>query len=283
MLPAEGWGDLKDAPFEVDADDGFLCRPCEDEEIVQDDLGQAHQVPRGLLSPKAPSKDAIRKHNLTHWPYAPWCPWCVMARRNAEPHFQCKDDQGRLLPLLVLDYCFVKGEADAELVTRLVGKLYPFRMTFACVVDANKSGHTPYEELHGRRAKERRAEFGERVFYSTPKKGRAKLDLRWKLGAYLGQSDSSNEAFVGTSNGNVVKTRSIVRVVETARWKRAAVERVVGTPADMKPVVDDEPTADDIEGSENPHEFDPKDVEADAEPPRPPPPPKAESAGPSIS
>ena len=62
----------------------------------------------------------------------------------------------------------------------------------------NKSGHTPYEELHGRKAKERRAEFGERVFYSTPRKGRAKLDLRWKLGAYLGQSDSSNEAFVGT-------------------------------------------------------------------------------------
>ena len=136
MFPAEGRGDLKDAPFEVDADDGFLCRPCEDEEIVQDDLGQAHQVPRGLPSPKAPSKDAIRKHNLTHWPYAPWCPWCVMARRNAEPHFQCKDDQGRLLPLLVLDYCFVKGEADAELVTLLVGKLYPFRKTFACVVDA---------------------------------------------------------------------------------------------------------------------------------------------------
>ena len=34
VLPAAGWGDLKDAPFEVDADDGFLCRPCEDEEIL---------------------------------------------------------------------------------------------------------------------------------------------------------------------------------------------------------------------------------------------------------
>ena len=40
----------------------------------------------------------------------------------------------------------------------------------------NKSGFTPYEELHGKRPRERRVEFGERVFYSLPKKGRGKLD-----------------------------------------------------------------------------------------------------------
>ena len=67
----------------------------------------------------------------------------------------------------------------------------------------NKTGLTPYEELHGQKARERRAEFGERLFYGTPKKGRAKLDLRWKLGVYLGHAECSNEAFVGTSTGNV--------------------------------------------------------------------------------
>ena len=37
----------------------------------------------------------------------------------------------------------------------------------------NKSGMSPYEELRGRRAAERRVEFGEKIFYSTPKKSRA--------------------------------------------------------------------------------------------------------------
>ena len=43
----------------------------------------------------------------------------------------------------------------------------------------NESGMSPYEELHGRRSQERRVEFGERVFFSTPNKGRTKLDKRW--------------------------------------------------------------------------------------------------------
>ena len=46
----------------------------------------------------------------------------------------------------------------------------------------NESGMSPYQELHGRRSQERRVEFGERVFFSTPKKGRTKLDKRWRLG-----------------------------------------------------------------------------------------------------
>ena len=74
-FPAEGWADLKDAPIELDAEDGMSCRPCgDDEEVVQDDLWQGHLKARELPSPKAPSAEAVRKHNLTHWPYAPWCP-----------------------------------------------------------------------------------------------------------------------------------------------------------------------------------------------------------------
>ena len=36
--------------------------------------------------------------------------------------------------------------------------------------------------MHGQKAKERRAEFGEQVFYSVPKESRTKMDLKWKLG-----------------------------------------------------------------------------------------------------
>ena len=378
----DGWEDLADAPIGVDEDAGG--RDEVDDGFIQDDEGEGHHQACKLPGPRAPSRDAMKKHNLTHWPYAPWCPWCIMGRRNAEPHFQCKDDRGRLLPLLVLDDCFMKHAEEGDLQTVLVGKLYPARKTFACVTDSkgmdeyavsrmsefirqsgltrfvyksdqetairalmteairktgtsgelapvpensavgasasngraeraiqavedlvrtmkaalesrlhwklptahpvfrwlvehaadimnkhavNQSGFTPYEELHGKRARERRVEFGERIFYSLPKKGRGKLDPRWKLGVYLGHAECTNEVFMGINNGNVIKARSMVRVVEESRWKKEVIQRIQGTPADMKPVVDDHPTADEIEGAENPHEFNQEDIEP---PPRPP-------------
>ena len=73
------WDSLKEAPLEVDPFDDWRCGVCED--VVQDDLGVGFQIPRGLPEPQAPSLEIQRRHNLTHWPYAPWCPHCVMARR----------------------------------------------------------------------------------------------------------------------------------------------------------------------------------------------------------
>ena len=37
-------------------------------------------------------------------------------------------------------------------------------------------GKTAYQRIHGRRIGERVAEFGERILYHIPRKGRAKLD-----------------------------------------------------------------------------------------------------------
>ena len=87
----------------------------------------------------------------------------------------------------------------------------------------NPSGHTPYEDLHGKKPRERRIEFGERVFYSEPKQGRAKMDVRWKIGIFLGHTLTTGEHYVGIRNGNAIRVRSCVRVVETSRWPRAAV------------------------------------------------------------
>ena len=145
----------------------------------------------------------------------------------------------------------------------------------------NRSGITPYEELHGRKPRERRIEFGERVFYSIPKQGRAKLDAGWKLGTFLGHTATTNEHFIGTRNGNVLKARSCVRVVEPSRWDRSAIERIVGVPGAMNPGESDEVLPDDVEGAENPHDFatekvDPsakRDGPAPEEPPAPERPP----------
>ena len=95
----------------------------------------------------------------------------------------------------------------------------------------NSEGRTPYESRHGRRSHGRTAEFGERVMYYVPKKLRSKLDLRWRVGVFLGTATRSNEAYVGTRSGNVVRSRSICRVVEENKWSREALFRVTGSPA----------------------------------------------------
>lgn len=95
----ESWARLEEAP--IMADEDLNCVPCDN--VVQDDEGEASQIHRALPEPKPPSREDVRKHNLTHWPYRNWCPWCVMGRRNADPHFQAKGADERSLPLLVLD------------------------------------------------------------------------------------------------------------------------------------------------------------------------------------
>ena len=372
----KSWDDLAEAPLEFDPDDPVPA-PCEDDDVFVASDGGEFQAARGASTPKAPSKEAQARHNLTHLPYASWCPWCIMGRRNNAPHFRSKNGSDRSLPLFVVDYAFVRDKDDDVLCKLLVGKLYPSRKVLACVVDSkgvvdpygvarvaafiresglmnfnfenwvvksdqehsivavmeqairksgrngtivpensavgesasnaraertvqsvedllrvhkhalearigqrlpsdhptmrwlvehvadiltkytiNDSGMSPYEELHGRRAQERRVEFGERVFFSTPRKARSKLDKRWRLGVYLGHAPNSNEQYIGLVNGNVIRTRSTTRIVQRSRWDAKVVLGILGTPGDLLPTPDDELSADDIEASEIPHDFD---------------------------
>ena len=57
----------------------------------------------------------------------------------------------------------------------------------------NPEGRTPWGLLHGREARERVAEFGEKVLYYLPKQTRAKMDVRWRYGIVLsrGQTKTS--------------------------------------------------------------------------------------------
>lgn len=78
-------------------------------------------------------------------------------------------------------------------------------------------------------------EFGEKVFFFMPKRLRAKLDMRWKLGIFLGLSPDSNENMIGLANGSVIKARSIARVIEASRWDLVAVNKIRGIPGDLAP------------------------------------------------
>ena len=88
------------------------------------------------------------------------------------------------------------------------------------------------------------------MFYFVPRKLRAKLNQRWKIGIYLGQAPTSNESYVGTWCGDVVRARGLLRVVEGSRWSLEAANRVTGTP--MRPNPSGNKAYESVEASENP-------------------------------
>ena len=87
-----------------------------------------------------------------------------------------------------------------------------------------------------------------------------RMALRWRIGIYLGVADMSGEHFVGVRNGDVVRTRSVVRIVESARWKPDMLHCLKGTPARPCPSGLDAYSR--IEESENPNSL----MDAEGEP-----------------
>ena len=116
----------------------------------------------------------------------------------------------------------------------------------------HEDGQTAYQFLHGKRASDKIVEFGEQVFFSVPKKLRSKLCRRWRIGTYLGVVSSSNEHYVSLRNGNVIKARSVVRVILASRWSSEQIMKVQGTPSKLCPT-GDEDILPEIEQMEEPH------------------------------
>ena len=75
-----------------------------------DDLGQpAEQLPR----PELPSDEMVRRHSLTHTPYADWCRYCVIGRGQESHHRRSQNEIDDATPVLALDYCFLGTEEAA--------------------------------------------------------------------------------------------------------------------------------------------------------------------------
>ena len=60
------------------------------------------------------------------------------------------------------------------------------------------------------------------------------MQLRWRIGLYLGVAAHAGEHGVRAWNGDVVRIRSLVRSVEKSKWKSVLYDKLLGTPA--KPV-----------------------------------------------
>ena len=274
------------------------------DEVVAAEDDEVVQVPRTHSEPRPPSARERARHNLIHFPYRRWCRHCVAGRLNNIAHRRSTAEP-RSIPVIHLDYCFLRDARDDDLLTCLVGRMQPSEMTFACPCDSKgidpyavqrlkdfikssgvshlvcksdqetsikacvdetlvqlhktasheglvitpessaigesqsngmaertiqlieddvrtlksafeeriearltsthplmkwlvehaaslrnrysttQTGETPYERQHGQKASDKAIEFGERVFYFIPKKLRAKLNLKWKLGVYI--------------------------------------------------------------------------------------------------
>ena len=93
---------------------------------------------------------------------------------------------------------------------------------------------TAYAYLHGKEALETLAEFGERVLYYVPAKPRRNLDARWAPGVFLGRALNTNECYLGTEAGGVVRARSFNSVSDELRWNPQLIWGITGTPGKMR-------------------------------------------------
>ena len=83
------------------------------------------RIPESLRSPIKPSAEAVRSHNITHYPYRCWCPPCVEAKGKEAPHVRGAnepdaDDRGAIATVS-LDYNEPDAEGDLKVRT-IVGK-----------------------------------------------------------------------------------------------------------------------------------------------------------------
>ena len=100
------------------------------ERVVYDDsTGHGALAARPLPSPKSMSAAQRAVHDLTHLPCDPGCEVCASTRRPNTPHLSMKLS-GRVIPLLVGDYCFPKHSGDSYGLTTLVIKVDPYKRFF---------------------------------------------------------------------------------------------------------------------------------------------------------
>ena len=100
-----------------------------DKHICDDATGPSALDARPLPSPKGVSVQQRAVHDLTHLPYDPSCEVCVSCRRPNTQH-RSMPASVRAVPLMVGDYAFPKHSDEADPLTLLVIRVYPFQIFF---------------------------------------------------------------------------------------------------------------------------------------------------------
>ena len=97
------------------------------DKVVFDEATGSGALPaRPLPAPKGMTMKQREIHDLTHLPYDPSCEICVSCRRPNTQHRTVSNPE-RWVPLLVADYAFPKHSEDAEPLTVLVVRVFPYK------------------------------------------------------------------------------------------------------------------------------------------------------------
>ena len=88
-----------------------------------------------------PSAQELRDHERTHLPYRTWCAACVAGRGLNTRHSTDKGDKKIALPMVAMDYCFLRNDVGGDYASVLVSKDRDTRMICAHIVPAK--GGTP--------------------------------------------------------------------------------------------------------------------------------------------
>ena len=109
-------------------------------EAQQEEMAEGRDVVT-RMSPKQPSIEERRTHNLTHIPYRNWCAHCVAARGRNFPHKRSEGEKEDQHPCVHLDYCFPRDTVGGESVPVLVARFSDSKSLAGHVVPHKGASH----------------------------------------------------------------------------------------------------------------------------------------------
>lgn len=100
------------------------------EEIDEQETGEKDEERDGVEAQEqirraevhTPSKEEVRRHNITHMPHRTWCPQCVAGRSKDDAHRERHEPQEGRGAEVHYEYAFLRNEEGGEQATVLVGR-----------------------------------------------------------------------------------------------------------------------------------------------------------------
>ena len=104
------------------------------------DEAVAAPEPCTQLPAKRPSEEEVRRHQLTHLPYAAWCRTCIAAKARDRPHRQGGGGDREGVPVVELDYAYLAVAESCARATVLVAATKDSGYAMARVVQVKGRG-----------------------------------------------------------------------------------------------------------------------------------------------
>jgi hypothetical protein len=127
--------------------DPVLVMDARDEDLIGTD--HSGRSPAPLSNPMSPSAFEVEEHNRTHLPYRSWCQHCVRGWGQSRDHRKLNSAKERIIPQVVMDYCFLGAEGDESTAPLLVVKDTSTRRIITIPVPSKGvSSDFPVRQLH---------------------------------------------------------------------------------------------------------------------------------------